>query len=381
MYLISNRSGKEERVYYIRYRDVHGKPHFEKAGKTATTPAKAASVRGDRIRGKEPSNQERREAERAEREAEAGRWTFNRLWEAWKADPENVGKPGIYKDDNRYTKHLKDLIGNREPKDLIREDVDRLRLNLAKTHAKETTLSVLRLFKRISNYGYNTGKCPGIGFAYPTKDKRLGKEPRIKYKPTEEELDRWLKIAEKWPDPQVGNLIRLAYYNGIRRSSLIHLKWQDVKETDNGRGTAYLYRTKSGKDVIVPLIPEVMDILRNHPRIGGSPYVFSHSEGRAWTKDEIAKRVRDVREAAGLPECDPLHTFRRNLATTATKKGVAKHYTKQLGGWLSALVHKFGNVLFHAATRDSAGTGFILSRSLERSWRVNFHSNGFAIAS
>lgn len=48
---------------------------------------------------------------------------------------------------------------------------------------------------------------------------------------------------------------------------------------------------------------------------------------------------------------------------------------------LSALVHKFDNILFHAAARDPAETVPILARSLARSWRVNFHTNGFAIAS
>src|SRR3990172_10665403 len=38
---------------------------------------------------------------------------------------------------------------------------------------------------------------------------------------------------------------------------------------------------------------------------------------------------------------------------------------------LSALVHKFGNIFFHAAARGAAETGSILASSLARSWRVN----------
>ena len=35
LYITSNRTGKEERLYYIRYRDADGNEHFEKAGPLA----------------------------------------------------------------------------------------------------------------------------------------------------------------------------------------------------------------------------------------------------------------------------------------------------------------------------------------------------------
>jgi len=75
-------TGKPERIYYVSYyRD--GKRHFEKAGRQyqdAKTPSRAATIRADRIRGKELPNRERREAARAATEAETGRWTIGRLW-------------------------------------------------------------------------------------------------------------------------------------------------------------------------------------------------------------------------------------------------------------------------------------------------------------
>jgi hypothetical protein len=55
------------------------------------TAARAAARRTDRIQGHELSNKERREsekakraAEKAEQEAEANRWTVNKLWEEYK---------------------------------------------------------------------------------------------------------------------------------------------------------------------------------------------------------------------------------------------------------------------------------------------------------
>jgi hypothetical protein len=48
-------------------------------------PSRAASKRADKISGKEPSNKEKREMERARKETEAGKWTINRLWEEYKS--------------------------------------------------------------------------------------------------------------------------------------------------------------------------------------------------------------------------------------------------------------------------------------------------------
>ena len=72
---------RKEKIYYIMYRKG-GKQIHEKAGrqyKDDMTPAKANGIRSDRIKGKEPSNKERREAEINLKNAEADRWTIGRL--------------------------------------------------------------------------------------------------------------------------------------------------------------------------------------------------------------------------------------------------------------------------------------------------------------
>ena len=77
-------TGKAERIYYIRYRKG-GKLIEEKAGRQFQddmTPARAASLRAQRIEG-EKSNQERRAEREAARLAEQGRWTVTRLWESY----------------------------------------------------------------------------------------------------------------------------------------------------------------------------------------------------------------------------------------------------------------------------------------------------------
>ena len=67
-----------EKIYYIRYRK-QGKLIEEKVGgqyRDNMTAAKAASIRGLRIEGKDASNDEKRAAARAARQAEESRYSF-----------------------------------------------------------------------------------------------------------------------------------------------------------------------------------------------------------------------------------------------------------------------------------------------------------------
>jgi hypothetical protein len=69
-------TGKPEKIYYIRYRK-DGKLIEEKAGRQFQddmTPSKASNLRGLRIEGKQPSNEEKRLAEKEKMAAEANKW-------------------------------------------------------------------------------------------------------------------------------------------------------------------------------------------------------------------------------------------------------------------------------------------------------------------
>ena len=71
-----------EKVYYIRYRK-QGKLIEEKVGgqyRDNMTAAKASSIRGLRMEGKDASNEEKRAAVRAAKMTEESRYSFNRLW-------------------------------------------------------------------------------------------------------------------------------------------------------------------------------------------------------------------------------------------------------------------------------------------------------------
>jgi integrase len=358
----TNRStGKPEDIFYLRYvRD--GKRVEERAGRAKTddmTAARASKILGKIIDREQKPRQERLKAERAAKDAEAGKMTFNRLWKAWQEDPENDGKRGTIKADQRYRKHIKIPFGDREPKDLKPLDIERFRLALAKDHAKSTTISTVSLINRIARYGASKGLCAGLSFPIILKGKTLGREPREKKAPTDEQFEAYVRTCEKWPDRQAGAFQLFIAYTGVRRGSARNLKWDDI---DLDHQTAVLKDSKTG-DVQIVLGDDAVALLRNHPREIASPYVFT---GKGWepvldkagkpalhrkngkmrrkqteknlpqlSQRQIDRIPRMIADAAGLPaDLDPCHSFRRRLATKVEARfGIAA--AMGAGGWKS----------------------------------------------
>jgi integrase len=354
-------TNKPEKIFYISYyRD--GKRYYEKAGRAGQddmTASRASRIRGRKIDGLELPNVERRKAERAAKEAAAGKWTFNRLWKAWQEDKENAGKRGTQKADQRYRKHIATLpegeedpkgepprLGNREPSDLKPLDIDRLRLYLAKDHAKSTTISVLGLIRRIERYGASTGRCPGLTFPIILKGKALGNDPRVKRSPSDEQMNSYIETCATWPDIQAGNFGAFVAHTGIRRGSVRDLKWEDLY-IDNKENLIALLRDSKTGDVPIVLSDKAVLLLRNHPRTEGNPYIFTGRgpDGKR-SQREIDRIPRMIANAAGLPsDLDPCHCFRRRLATRMKKFGTKVGMTA--GGWRSPAM------LLHYQSTDS----------------------------
>jgi len=348
-------SGKAIRTFYVRGKvQSTGQAFFEKAerpGHRVKNEKDADRIRTMLIEGTLQPNKERREKEAAAAKDKASKWTFDKLWEAWKADPENKGKRGTTKADQKYTTWLKHVspeewdnltaqntpkpnerIGKMEPRHVAPTDIDRLRLSLAKGHSKATTISVLGLIRRIERYGASSGRCPGLQFPIILKGKKLGRDPEVKRAPNEDEVAKYVETCKSWPDPQAGRFQLLIVYTGMRRGSARNLKWEDI-DLDNA--TAVLRDSKTG-DVPIVLSNDAVALLRSHPATEGNPYVFTGSEpdGRR-SQRQIDREPAKIRDAAGLPkDFDPCHCFRRRLATRVEEAhGIAT--AMKVGGWKS----------------------------------------------
>lgn len=335
--------GRPERIYFIRYRK-QGKQIEEKAGRAFQddmTPAKAARIRARRIEQNELSNTERREVERQAKEAEAGRWTIDRLWDEYNRQKSDRKDPAT--DKSYYTHHLSPPFGNRIPDEIITLDVDRLRIRLGKKYSPQTVKHVLALLKRLIRFGVRKGLC-----SQPDPAKLHIELPVVHNEKTEdltpEQIQALLEIADKDPHPYAGAIMKLALFTGLRAGEMFKLRWVDIRE-----GFIFLHDPKGGIPQKVPLPEPARGLLESLPKTGDSPYVFPGRDGQQRTT--IRRPVDRIKKAAGLPkDFRPLHGLRHVYASMLASSGKVDMYTLQ-----KLLTHKSPSMTQrYAHLRDEA---------------------------
>lgn len=341
-YILGEGARGPERIYYIRYRR-DGKMIEEKAGRQYQddmTPARASEIRSRRIDRKETPNREKRKEQLRVKEAAVGRRTIDRLWTAYKE-----GKPdmkGVLTDEYRYGKHLKDRFGDKEPDEILQMEVDRLRITLGKTRKPQTVKHVLNLLDRIINYGVKKGLiAQGLRFKI--------QKPVVQNIKTEDLSDDQIRalldaIAED-DNIQVGAMLKLALFTGMRRGEIFKLRRDDL---DFRRDLITIRDPKGGKDATIPMNPKVKELLTAITQ-GKSPLVFPTGDGKQ--RKTVQNQVRRIREAAGLPATfRPFHGLRHVYASMLASSGEVDMYVLQ-----KLLTHKTpGMTQRYAHLRDEA---------------------------
>ncbi|MBL7180283.1 MAG: site-specific integrase [Desulfobacterales bacterium] len=320
-YRVAKRIGGKgsEKVYYIVFKKG-GKVQEEKVGRQFVddmTPARAAGIRAERVEGKRLSRKDIRERERAQKEAEANKWTIGRLWEAYKANNPNLKGMPTY--ESAYNLHIKPNFADKQPKDLLPLDIHRVKNKLLKERSPQTVQHVLEQLRRIINFGVNNRLCRGIDFKIEM--------PRVDNKKTEdltpEQLNNLLKAIDKDPHLHAGAMMKVALFTGMRRGEMFKLKWSDV---DFERGFINIRDPKGGPDQKIPVNDGVRTILGTLSR--NESYVFPGRNGGRRTN--IRHQVNRIKKAAGLPEdFRPLHGLRHVYASMLASSGEVDMYTLQ----------------------------------------------------
>jgi len=337
-------NGDEDKIYYIYYRKA-GRQIEEKIGwqgKDAMTPAKANQARTLRLTGKEINNQDRRDAVQATKEAEAGRWTFSRLWTEYKAQrPINKA---LNVDDNRFMNFLAKPFGDKTPDEVITLDVDRLRIKMLKSKAPQTVKHVLALLKRMITFGVAKGLIDE-----PSKRKLTITLPEVHNQVVEmlsdDEARRLLEVLDAEENIQVANLLKLAMFTGLRRGSLFRLQWANI---DFERKSIQLpaEAMKSKHALTIPLNSLAEDVLLSHPRTDGSEFVFPGASGGE--RKSIQHAAAKIRTKAGLPaDFRYCHGLRHHFASMLASSGKINMRTLQdmLGHRTPAMSMRYGHML------------------------------------
>ncbi len=310
----------DEKVYYIVFKK-DGKVHEEKVGRQfadGMTPAKASNIRSERVEGRRLSRKELKANGEADKKQYRDRWTMDRLWDDYKD-----GKPmskSLKSDDYTYQKHVAVRLGSRAIADIKPADLDRLRIALTSEKAPQTVNYVLRLIKRIVNYGVKRQYCQPFGFHIEM--------PKVNNEKTEDltptQLQSLLKAIDEDPHPQAGDMMKIALYTGMRRGEMFGLRWADV---DFDRGFIHINGPKGGIDQKIPLNDSARRLLEGHPKTD-SPYVFPGRNGMQ--RKDIKTPVNRIKKNAGLPDdFRALHGLRHVYASMLASSGKVDMYTLQ----------------------------------------------------
>jgi integrase len=307
-----------ERIYYILFKK-DGKVLEEKVGRQYAdqlTPAKVAKVRANRIEGRVQSRKEIRDAAKASDD----RWTIDKLWNEYEAGKTGVTMSKTLKVDlNRYEKHIKPVLGKKEPHQIIRLDIDRLRINLSKTLKPQTVRHILGLLKRIIHFGAKRQLCSDLPFPMDA----IKVDNKTTEDLTQGQLQSLLKAINESDDLEASNIMRMALFTGMRRGELFKLKWTDV---DFERGFISIREPKGGVSQKIPLNDQAREVLENYPRLAEN--VFVRRDGKPF--NDIHRRVNTIKEAAGITGYfRSLHGLRHVFASMLASSGEVDMFTLQ----------------------------------------------------
>jgi integrase len=316
---ISVGSKRVEKIFYIRYRKS-GKLVEEKAGRQYQddmTPARASTLRGKKIEGDKQTNAEKRDAERAKKTAEAGRWTVNRLFEAYM---DQRGETGSWRSDrSRFNLYLQKPLGEKELKDLAPLDIDRIRINILKTKSPQTVKHILGIVKRLHHFSVKKHLAPGLPFSIEM--------PRVDNQKTEdlnaEQIFRLMEAIEQDKHKIAGAMMKTALFTGMRRGEMFKLRWDDI---DFDRGFILIREPKGGVSQKIPLNDSARQVFEGLPRTG--EHVFPGKNDGQLTNMNVY--VNRIKKAAGLPDdFRPLHGLRHTYASMLASSGQVDLYTLQ----------------------------------------------------
>lgn len=312
-----------EKVYYLVFKK-DGKVYEEKAGRQYAddmTPARAAHIRAERIEGKRMSRKEIRKREQALKDAEAQKWTIDRLWYEYKKSNPNLKGWRTY--ESAYKLHVSPNFGTKEPKNILPLDIKRIENKLLKIRTPQTVFHVLELLRRIINFGVNSRLCQGLDFKI-----KMPKVDNIKTEDlTAHELERLMQAIADDFDQQAGTLMKLVLFTGMRRSELFRLRWKHINFE---KRFIQIVDGKGGKDEIIPLNESGKELLEEYKKLNpdNSLYVFPGRGGRQRTT--IARQVNRIKERAGLPKSfRSLHGLRHVFASNLASSGKVDLYILQ----------------------------------------------------
>ncbi|MAM61428.1 tyrosine-type recombinase/integrase [Maritimibacter sp. UBA3975] len=233
-------------------------------------------------------------------------------------------KPRTALDYDKYLDFFQAIMADANPANMQRKDVIRLRdTNAEKPYFANYSLRVLRvLMEHCVDLGWReTNPAKGVP---EIKTEKAGREPWPR-----ELLEAFRSECVIGTRERL--VMELCVGTGQRIGDVLEMRWSDIQD-----GAIVVKQSKTGKELWVPILPELqaaLDVASRH-----SVYLVTNERGtNRWSYRGASHAVRTVREKIGALDYD-IHSWRYNAACELLEAGCEDDLIASVTGQSPAMV-------------------------------------------
>ncbi|MEP3784945.1 MULTISPECIES: tyrosine-type recombinase/integrase [Paracoccaceae] len=236
-------------------------------------------------------------------------------------------KPRTALDYDKYLNFFKDIMGDKNPVNLKRKDVIRLRdSNGAKPYFANYSLRVLRVvMEHCVDLGWREEN-PARGVSEIKVDKKV-RDPW-----PQELLDQYRSTCPLGSRERL--VMELCVGTGQRIGDVLEMRWSHIQD-----GGVVVQQNKTGKELWVPILPELkaaLDAASRH-----SVFLLTNERGvNRWSYRGASQAVRLIRESIGAMNYD-IHSWRYNAACELVEAGCGDDLVASVTGQSPAMVQHY----------------------------------------
>ncbi|MBM2291433.1 tyrosine-type recombinase/integrase [Sulfitobacter pseudonitzschiae] len=233
-------------------------------------------------------------------------------------------KPRTALDYDKYLDFFQSIMGEVSPLGMKRKDVIRLRdANAEKAYFANYSLRVLRVLME---------HCVDLGWRETNPAKGV---PELKTEKSEREpwplglLDAYRTACALGTRERL--VMELCVGTGQRIGDVLEMRWSDIQD-----GAFVIKQNKTGKELWVPILPELRTALSSASR--HSLFILTNERGtNRWSYRGASQAVRNVRERIGALDYD-IHSWRYNAACELVEAGCSDDLVAAVTGQSPAMV-------------------------------------------
>jgi len=204
-----------------------------------------------------------------------------------------------------------------KPSEISEDDIKDWLLTAKCINSMSHMHSSIKLFYRIT--GNQPFKLRHIH--YPRKEKKL---PQIL---SVEEVQLMFNVCSNLKHKVIMSLL---YSTGMRLGDLLSLKWECI---DRSRMVILIKNGKGHKDRIVPLAPNLLDLLEKYWKVYKSKdYVIEGEKGGMYSGTSVNNVLKQLASKAGIKKKVWAHQMRHNAFTHMAERGIDINRIQKIAG-------------------------------------------------